>query len=173
MPLVLFAGGAASRDALASAGTFAIGETVEVATDALNLRDAAGLDANILTVLPQHVVGTIQSRAVQADGYTWYQITVNMVGTGWVAGDFLQPYGGDEPQGLRLVVIDGPLNLRDAPSLSGNVILSIPTGATMTVTQADGGTWADGYHWIAVRLETPREEQGFVADVFTAPVDDV
>ncbi len=74
------------------------------------------------------------------------------------------------PGGLRLKVVNGPLNLRDFPSLDGSVITTIPTGATMRVTQADSGTWTDGYHWIAVELELPLAGHGFVADMFTAPV---
>jgi hypothetical protein len=74
------------------------------------------------------------------------------------------------PGGLRLRVVNGPLNVRDFPSLDGQVITTIPAGATMRVTQADGGTWADGYHWIAVKLELPLTGHGFVADMFTAPV---
>jgi uncharacterized protein YgiM (DUF1202 family) len=69
-------------------GPFAVNQAVVVATDALNLRAEAGLDSEVLAVLPQSTTGTVVGGPVPADGYTWYQVTVNGT-TGWVAGEYL------------------------------------------------------------------------------------
>lgn len=153
--------------ASARSGLFPVGSEVIVDVQALNLRTGPGLGHDVITVLQYGASGTTVSEAVWADGHYWYKIDVGQLG--WAAGTYLRLFESDVPSGLRLQVVDGPLNLRDAPSLSGRVITTLPTGVTMRVTQADGGTWADGYHWIRVWVEAEHPLEGFVADAFTAP----
>jgi len=169
-PVALLAIASAGRITRAASGDdrFASGDTVEVAVSALNLRRNAGLDAEVLTVLHQGTAGTILKGPVHADGYEWYRIDAGQ--PGWVAGEYLMLADTGNPGGLRIEVVDGPLNLREDPSLSGEILTTIPAGGTMRVTQADGGTWSDGYHWIAVQLEDQDSLRGFIADAFTAPV---
>lgn len=164
-PSLAFPGSLAAR----SGGPgLAIGDEVAVDVHALNLRAGPGIGHRVPIELPHDGSGTVLDGPVVANGYTWYRIDVGRVG--WAAGEFLrlqeQP---DVPQGLRIQVVEGPLNLRVAPSLGGTVITALPVGTTMRVTQTDGGTWADGYHWIAVRVEAQNPVEGFIADGFTAP----
>lgn len=153
---------AAASDALAPGTDFT------VQTDALNLRAGHGLDEDVLTVLVYGAAGTITGGPIPADGYTWYEVDVGQ--PGWLAGEYIGVLDSGEPKGLRLQVVDGPLNLRSGPSLSAEIWWSIPTGATLRVLQADGGTWADGYHWLYVMVEAQNPLRGFIADAFTAPI---
>jgi hypothetical protein len=121
----------------------------------------------VLTALPAGSAGTVLAGPVVGDGHVWPKVDFGTVG--WVASAFLGPSAPPiTPQGLRIQVVDGPLNLRDAPSLGGSVIIALPTGTMTRVAQADGGTWAGGYHWVAGRVEAQHPVDGFVADAFTA-----
>jgi uncharacterized protein YgiM (DUF1202 family) len=148
-------------------GQFSAGDAVQVATDDLNLRSGAGLSYDVLAVLSNGDGAVVVDGPVANDGYDWYQINLDSGGGGWVAGDFLQLNSGT-PGGFRLKVVDGPLNVRSAPSLDGDVLDTIPTGATVRVLQADSGTDADGYHWVYVQVEDADAVRGFIADAFTA-----
>lgn len=156
---------AAAQDA----SDFSPGDAVIVNTDALNLRSGPGLDDDVVTEMWYGTAGTIEDGPVAADGYTWYQLNIGV--DGWAAGEYLQLQDDGEAGGQRIQVVDGPLNIRTDASLSGDVITTVPTGTTLIVLQADGGTWADGYHWIYIRVEG-EGTRGFIADAFTAPVSD-
>lgn len=152
-----------------SASTFKFADKVVVATDRLNLRFAPGTDSQVLFVLAQGDQGTITGPARYLDGYVWYEAGFSGGRSGFAAGDYLQlSDGGGSTPSASLVVVDGPLNVRNAPSLSGVVLDTIPTGATLSVLQADSGTDADGYHWIYVQVDDSSGVQGFIADAFTA-----
>ena len=151
----------------AGGNQFSIGDAVLVATDGLNFRSGAGLDYDVLAVLQNGATAVIIGGPVSNDGYVWRRINLDSGGSGWVAGDFLQLNAGT-PGGFRLRVVDGPLNVRSAPTLTGDILSSIPTGGTMRVLQADYGTDADGYHWVYVQAEDDDATKGFIADAFTA-----
>jgi uncharacterized protein YgiM (DUF1202 family) len=86
--LALLAGPAA-----AGAGAPAAGELAAVAVDALNLREAPGLDAGIVAVLPAGTPLAVVDAAAAADGEAWVPVAVvdgDFAGwTGWVAGTYL------------------------------------------------------------------------------------
>jgi len=70
--------------------TFGIGETVVVNGDELNLRSEPSLSGTVVAQLPLGKEAVITGGPVEADGYSWYQIT--LTGThpdGWVAGEHL------------------------------------------------------------------------------------
>jgi len=69
---------------------FATGSSVVVFDGALNMRDGAGLTANVVTVLPDGAALTVIGGSSSADGYTWYPVTSANAGDGWVAGEFLK-----------------------------------------------------------------------------------
>jgi N-acetylmuramoyl-L-alanine amidase len=69
---------------------FGIGETVVVNGDELNLRSEPSLNGSVVAQLPLGKEAVITGGPVEADGYSWYQIT--LTGThpdGWVAGEHL------------------------------------------------------------------------------------
>jgi uncharacterized protein YgiM (DUF1202 family) len=71
-----------------STGTIAIGDTVTVNTDFLNLRSSPSTSATVIAVLPRNTTGTVLGGPQSANGFTWYRIQTAS-GTGWVAGQFL------------------------------------------------------------------------------------
>ena len=65
-----------------------IGDLIMVDTDALNIRDGAGLDANVLDTLTYGFTASVIDGPIYADGYTWFEIQTSAI-TGWVAGEYL------------------------------------------------------------------------------------
>ncbi len=145
---------------------FAAGDQVEVATDALNLRSAAGLASDVLDTMPLGTQATILDGPVTEDGIPWYQVDAGDFGEGWVAAGFLArtrqaPEGF--PAGSVLVVNTDVLNLRDGPGLDAEILTQLLTNAVVTVLS--GPERADGYDWYEVETE---EGNGWVAGRFLA-----
>ena len=65
-----------------------VGDLVMVDTDALNIRDDAGLNANVLDTLTYGFTASVIDGPVYADGYMWVEIQTSAI-TGWVAGEYL------------------------------------------------------------------------------------
>jgi|GEM_PF-1487402 len=129
---------------------FPAGTVLVVDADLLNLRDGPSLDAGVIDQLPTYAAVTIVSGPQAADGYDWYEVDSD-AGTGWVAGAFLASPADLIAIGDTVQVIDGDLNLRDAPGLDSEVIDVMPDGTQLTVV--DGPEDADGYTWFQVESD--------------------
>lgn len=145
---------------------FSAGDRVEVATDALNVRNAAGLTSEILDTLPLGTTATILDGPDTVDGIPWYQVDAGDFGEGWVAAGFLvrasqTPAGF--PAGTILVVNTDALNLRDGPGLDAEILAQLETNAVVTVVS--GPERVDGYDWYEVETD---EGTGWVAGRFLA-----
>ena len=124
----------------ASTGSFAVGDTVTVVTDALNLRADATLAGGTTDVLGPDAVGTVLAGPVDADGYAWYQLDVDGV-TGWAVRNYLA-YGAlssgtvdsGDAVGTALLVNTDTLNVRDVAGLSGTVLETLTAGDSVTAT---------------------------------------
>lgn len=154
----------------------------------VNVRDNPSLDADIVGTLADGRV--IQKRnntdLVSADGHTWMQINslYSEPHDGWVAIDFLQPLAsipcGDGPcypeeivdliSAEQAVVVDGPVNFRADPGLSGEVLLKLDDGDYVFMVKGDGKfTEAiDGYYWVEASVGG---EDGYIAVNFLEPVE--
>ena len=145
----------------------AIGSEVIVAADDLHLRDEPGLAGATLAVLPIGMPLTVLDGPAAADGYTWYLVQASAeVGQGWIAGEFVVASPGVSATfGLgETVVINGDeLNLRDAPSLTGEVVAQLALGTEVTIT--GGPLTADGYNWYQIGL-AGTDGDGWVAGEF-------
>lgn len=152
----------------AADSAFPIGALVEVATDALNLRDGPSLAAAVIVTLPSGWVGRVQDGPVAADGYTWYELFVGLGGessaVGWVAGEFLalSDIGTTFPNGTFVAVNTDILNVRAEPGLAGRIVDAIGFGATGQVSR--DAVVADGYTWYRLRLAIAAD--GWVAGEF-------
>jgi uncharacterized protein YgiM (DUF1202 family) len=71
-----------------SGSGISVGDLISVNTDALNIRDGAGLGWNVIDVLPYGFQASVIDGPVTVDGYTWYKISTSAI-TGWVAGEYL------------------------------------------------------------------------------------
>jgi len=72
----------------ATPGGIQIDDPVMVDTDALNIREGAELDANVIDQLTYGFTASVIAGPISADGYTWYEISTSAI-TGWVAGEYL------------------------------------------------------------------------------------
>lgn len=147
---------------------YATGDELVVADGPLNLRDAAGTDGEVIAQLETGAGVTITGGPEAADDYAWYEVVTEDDETGWVAGEFL----GNEvaspgfAAGDEVVVIDGPLNVRDDSSLDGEVIMQIENGEGGTVLS--GPISADDYAWYEIEIDA--ETSGWAAGEFLGPL---
>lgn len=136
---------------------FAALGTVDAAKG-LNLRNSAGTDAAVLTVLPN-------GAQVEVDGVTedgWYQVTYKKF-QGFVSGEYVI-LDEDEAQSVEKVeaprygrVTEGPLNVRSGPGVNNDKIRRLAAG---TVIQIQGET--DGWYEIS---------DGFVSGEYVELID--
>jgi uncharacterized protein YgiM (DUF1202 family) len=143
--------------------SFAVGDELVVTSGPLNVRDAAGLDADVLFQLDTGAGVEITDGPTSADDLTWYEVLTSDNETGWVAGEFLgTETTADFAAGEVVEVVDGPLNVRDDSSLDGEVLLQLETGETATVL--DGPVASDGFNWYHVQIDA--DTNGWVAGEF-------
>jgi uncharacterized protein YgiM (DUF1202 family) len=154
--------------ASAQALDFAPGDTV-VTTDVLNMRTGPGTATAVTDVLPSGTVGTVTDGPVVGPDWTWFEISVPGVDTGWVAGEFLALAEEDEvefPLGSVVFVDADAVNVRDEAGLDGDVIGLLVSGDLATVT--DAPVTSDGYDWYRVASGST---VGWVAGEFLALAD--
>ncbi|HVL24888.1 MAG TPA: SH3 domain-containing protein [Thermomicrobiales bacterium] len=143
---------------------FAVGDQVYVTTDALNLRETAGPDGDVLGVLYTNEGGVVIDGPESADGMVWYRVE-SSAGTGWSAAQYLGK-GSADPAGQNrikvgdLVAIDTDgINVRSGAGLDNEMVIIMLTGEEAEVVA--GPTDADGYTWY--KLSSPRGEGWGVA----------
>ncbi|HET9661387.1 MAG TPA: SH3 domain-containing protein [Thermomicrobiales bacterium] len=150
---------------------YSTGDIVYVNTDSLNVRSEAGLNSTVLDTIFQGTSAVITGGPATADSRDWYKIDVSGVVSGWVAAEYLalssadpvDPPSGNFSAGDWIFVTDPPLNLRDTPSTSGQVLASLSDGDGMLVL---GETvTADGYDWNQVENDGVT---GYVAAQYVA-----
>ncbi len=113
------------------------------ASGGLNLRDTPSAAGKVLLTIPEGTTVDITSAQGQ-----WYK-TSYQGKNGWVSANYLdiiQSY----KQGK--ITSSGGLNLRESPSTSGEILMTIPQGVTVTIT-------GDQQDWYKV---TYREKAGWV-----------
>jgi uncharacterized protein YgiM (DUF1202 family) len=124
-------------------GGFGINSWIMVDDPPVNLRSGAGTSFSIIGTLANNQGVRVTGAPTSANGFTWYPVQTLNATNGWVAGTyfaggiFLNDYG---------IVADGPLNLRATASSSGNILLTMPTNASIFINNvtpvfAGGQTW--------------------------------
>ena len=144
-----------------------LGDEAMVVAEDLAYRDGPGLDTTVLAVLPYGTRGTLTDGPVAADGYTWYEFSVDDYGAGWVAGEFLARLvdgAGGFAIGTGVIVAADGLNLRAEPGLIGAILDTLPSGMQLMIT--DGPVVSDGITWYQVATEDVTEAAGWVAREF-------
>lgn len=130
------------------------GDVVTVTTDSLNVRSEPGLSTTVLDSVSQGTTAVISGGPTTVDNRDWYKIDVSGVVSGWVAAEYIAlsnsapvepPSSGGYSAGDWIFVTDPPLNLRDTPSTSGQVLASLSDGDGMLVLGETVS--ADGYAW--------------------------
>jgi N-acetylmuramoyl-L-alanine amidase len=147
-------------------GGFAIGDTVMVTSDYVNIRSGPGLGYAVTGAFAYGDQSVIIDGPVYADGYTWYQVQYAGAYNGWVAGEFLgYVSGGGFGIGDTVYVTSGPLNVRSGPGLGYAITDSIAYGTNGLIL--DGPVYADGYTWYEINYVGGGYD-GWVAGEFLA-----
>jgi uncharacterized protein YraI len=145
------------------------GATVDVfvvVSGPLNLRSGPGLRYSIIRSLPTGTTLEVTDVGVNADGYTWVEVYVTDLNlSGFVASEFIErrsfPDNPTFPAGAN-VVTTGSVNVRNGAGLRFPIIVTLWSGAPLTVTGAPVA--ADGYTWYPIR--TGYGTTGWVAGQF-------
>jgi uncharacterized protein YgiM (DUF1202 family) len=154
---------------------------VRVVDGPLNVRDIAGLGGTAFAVLDTGAEVPVDTRAVvtDADQYTWIRV-VTSAGTGWVATDFVEPLNyapdvdgadGGFATAEGVEVVDGPVNVRSDPSLSGEINSVQDTGLQFSRVAGSDLVQADGYTWI--NIMNLGGVRGWMATDFLSPIADM
>ena len=120
--------------------TYAFSGVVNTESSDLNVRERPSKDSAILGTLPK---GTSVS-VYYIDGYSeWYKVYCSQYNlSGYVSAQYIVSddfYNQTNNYYTGQVVTENdPLNLRDAPSTSSNIIIKIPKGAYVNIWGADG-----------------------------------
>ncbi|MDQ3043776.1 MAG: SH3 domain-containing protein, partial [Chloroflexota bacterium] len=162
-----------SSPAPPAAGRFAIGERVEVDTDALNLRSTASTSGTVIVAMPEGTQGTVVDGPQSGGGYAWYRLETSY-GTGWAVDSFLANATSSEPTpppttgkfqiGDAVSVNTDALNLRVSAGTSAAVVATMPFGTAGVVI--GGPQAANGYTWNQLRTGLGT---GWAADSFLIP----
>jgi uncharacterized protein YgiM (DUF1202 family) len=133
----------------AGSGTrIAVGDTVAVDTDGINLRAEPGLSGSRVTVLYTNATANVVDGPRKVDGYTWYKLRAGN-DQGWGVGTYLREVAGASlSAGMKAKVIDGELNLRSEPGTGARVVGVLADAAIVEVI--DGPRSANGYAWLRV-----------------------
>lgn len=130
--------------------------------DGVNVREAPGFGAGILTTLHQGVEVTIDEGPVWADdGTGWYLVSAEEA-SGWVNADYLSSEPGGSSDGSESVLASyslatvvntegNGLRLRDGASFDAGIMTVMPEGATVSVVGSE--SWdAEGSAWLPVEF---------------------
>lgn len=148
---------------------FPVGSTFSINTpngQAANLRSAPGTGSQIVRVVANRTQGTILGGPTSASGYRWYKVAIAGA-TGYLADFLMVPGSGSTrppgqatwPVGSRVVVSDGPLNLRDTPY--GTILATYATGSLATTIERAARVGSGNVVWYRVR--TDQGQQGWFA----------
>ena len=141
-------------DAAAPAGAFAIGESLFVKEDMINLRDQPTLRGTIVGSVNFMNEVSIVDGPMPANGYTWYKVQADAV-TGWITeryiaheADIAPPARHGIGDAVMQIEPEG-ISLRINPSPDATRIAGLPVGTKGTVIE--GPENARGYNWIKVQ----------------------
>jgi uncharacterized protein YraI len=142
---------------------FPVGANV-ITTAAVNLRSGAGLGYKVIVTLWNGAPVTITGAPVWANGYTWYPVRTGYGTTGWVAGEFLSAGSVPSPRFPvgATVYTTGPLNVRAGAGTTYKLIVTLWSGAPVTITGAP--VYSTGYTFYPIR--TGYGTTGWVAGEF-------
>ncbi len=137
------------------------------AAEEIEIREAAMIDATVVSTLADGAVATVAEGPVAADDFTWFQITVGSgddAVTGWAQGELLT---GGIVVGTDAQVADGPLNLRAEASTESEALAALETGDIVNVIS--GPEVVDGVAWFEVAAG---DDTGFVAGRYLGAADE-
>lgn len=140
----------------------AIGDTVGLATDGINVRSTTSLSAEVIRILLAGDIVYVVDGPRQAEGYTWFKLATDY-GDGWAVDRYLKRESAAPlAVGATARVRDGELNLRGDPS-EGAEVIGVLADRTF-VEVIEGRIEADARQWLRVR--SSRYGSGWAAEEF-------
>ncbi len=142
-----------TKTASAPSNAFAPGDSVQVNTDFLNLRDSALMTGSIIAAMPSGTKASILDGPASGSGMTWYQLQTDY-GTGWAVGLYLKRSSSSSGssakfnRGDKVFVDTDVLNLRSAAGTGKSVIATLTQNHPLTIT--GGPKRSGGYDWYSV-----------------------
>jgi uncharacterized protein YraI len=151
---------------VSTGGEFAIGDTVAVDSQTLNVRSGPGTGYTIIDYFSYGDQSVVTDGPYSADGYTWYEVSYgDGYYSGWVAGDYLVYAGsGGFAIGQSVYVTAGTLNVRAGAGTGYDIVDYLGYGTPATIV--DGPYVADGYTWYELEYSDPL--YGWVAGEYLA-----
>lgn len=143
-----------ASEAAAPRGQFAIGDSLFVREDMVNLRSEPSLRGTIVGQVHFMNDATVLDGPMPANGYTWYQVET-AVATGWITERHIANEQDIAPParmgvGDAVVAIEPEgIALRVNPSSDASQVVGLPIGTTGSVIE--GPENARGYNWIKVQ----------------------
>ena len=142
----------------------AVAGVTNTGTSKLNLRAKATSSSSVLTKIP----GGSSVEVLNTDTEGWYQISFSGM-TGYVSSQYVDLV--QKAETIRGRIIDGPLNIRSAPSTSGSKCGKLYAGTEVDILETlDGWYRIDkGYisaDYVAVLTDTPAQDTD-AAEVIT------
>lgn len=146
--------------------------TVYRTTTRVNLRQSPTTSSGIISTLATGTLATSLGSTAVADGHTWVRVQAGPV-IGWMSMKYLTATGGSAPTptGVASIVptrtatqpaataragsvyrTTTRVNIRQAPSTSGAILATLPTGTTL-VSLGDTSV-ANGHTWLRVQAGT-------------------
>lgn len=160
-----------ASDAAAPAGAFAIGESLFVREDMVNLRSEPSLRGIIVGTVNFMTAATISDGPMPANGYTWYKVETD-IATGWITERHIA-HEQDIAPPARLGVGDAVVSiepegiaLRVSPSADASRVVGLPIGTKGSVIE--GPQNSGGYNWIKVQTTLGT---GWAAEQYFDPAD--
>jgi len=151
---------------VSTGGEFAIGDTVAVDSQTLNVRSGPGTGYTIIDYFSYGDQSVVTDGPYSADGYTWYEVSYgDGYYSGWVAGDYLV-YAGSGGFAIEqsVYVTAGTLNVRAGAGTGYEIVDYLGYGTPATIV--DGPYVADGYTWYELEYSDPL--YGWVAGEYLA-----
>lgn len=143
-----------ASDAAAPRGQFAIGESLFVKEDLVNLRGEPTLRSTIVGQVNFMNEATILDGPMPANGYTWYQVETAEA-SGWITERHIAHEADIAPParmgvGDAVVAIEPEgIALRVNPSPDASQVVGLPIGTTGSIIE--GPENARGYNWVKVQ----------------------
>lgn len=137
----------------------AAGETVEITTDTLNVREGPGLSYKVISVAKKGDRFSL----IEEEG-DWIQVSLNSTGKkGWVASWLVKKHSAENEVSSSTkkgIVTANQLRVRSGPGTSYQVVTSLNQGATVTINKTESN-----WHQIKTSTVTGWVSSEFIQDI--------